>query len=69
MLYHHSASASSFYSMLYIVRLQVDSKVLHVGKNYTVAVNITNPLPVRLTAATVTLEGPGLASPVTRKLK
>uniref|UniRef100_H2YCU3 protein-glutamine gamma-glutamyltransferase n=1 Tax=Ciona savignyi TaxID=51511 RepID=H2YCU3_CIOSA len=49
------------------IDIQVEDK-LQINKEYNVTVNFSNPLPTRLTGVVVTLEGPGLSEPLTRKL-
>nr|CAB3266928.1 protein-glutamine gamma-glutamyltransferase K [Phallusia mammillata] len=50
------------------IDIKLDKDKLRVGKEHSVVVNLTNPLPVRLTNVTITLEGPGISSPLIRKL-
>nr|XP_039256982.1 protein-glutamine gamma-glutamyltransferase 4-like isoform X2 [Styela clava] len=46
----------------------VTEKEMQVGKKSNVTVEFTNFLPVKLTHVTISLEGPGLSSPVTHKI-
>jgi len=47
---------------------QVQPK-LKLNAQENVTVTFTNPFPVRLTNAVITLEGPGLATPAVKKIK
>ncbi|XP_078483974.1 protein-glutamine gamma-glutamyltransferase K isoform X1 [Ciona intestinalis] len=49
------------------IDIQIEN-TLQINKEYQVLVNFSNPLPTRLTNVVVTLEGPGLSEPLTRKL-
>ena len=52
----------------YRLFIKVDPK-LKVNTQANVSVTFTNPLPTRLTGVVITLEGPGLATPVVKKVK